>query len=339
MGTLTVGSMFSGYGGLELGIERALDAAVAWHAEIAPPANRVLDARFPGIPNLGDVSRVTWSAVKPVDVIAAGFPCQDVANGGLRRGIAPGTRSGLWSEVVRAIAELRPSFVVIENVRGLTSAPAHRPLESDEVDLGDGSVRPALRALGAVLGDLADLGFDAEWIGLRASDVGAPHGRLRVFLLASPTHAGGEARDQRPRLLPKLETEQRWRRSRDRRPSAPADAGRLGLGADPAPLDADGTLALGDDASRRARSSLVESEYGRAVRRWEARLGRPAPAPALDGRVDPRFVEWMMGLPVGWVTDPELELSSAEQLRLLGNGVVPQQAEQALRLLLARERR
>jgi DNA (cytosine-5)-methyltransferase 1 len=336
--SLTVGSMFSGYGGLELGIERAIDAEAVWNAEIAPPACRVLAARRPEIPNLGDVSRVDWSAVKRPDAIAAGFPCQDVANGGLRRGIAPGTRSGLWSEVVRAIAELRPSLVIIENVRGLTSAPAHRPLEPDEVALGDGPPRPLLRALGAVLGDLADLGFDAEWIGVRASDVGAPHGRLRVFLLATPADAGGEARDLRPRLLTREQAEQRWRRSRDGGPPAPPDAGRLRLGADPAALDDDGPVALGDDASRRARPEVDFGPYARAVRRWEQRLGRPAPAPALDGRVDPRFVEWMMGLPVGWVTDPELELSSAEQLRLLGNGVVPQQAEQALRLLLARGR-
>lgn len=98
-----------------------------------------------------------------------------------------GTRSGLWTEYAKAINELRPDWVVIENVRGLTSASAANDVEPCPWCLGENNEQHALRALGAVLGDLADLGFDAEWTGIRASDVGAPHGRPRIFILAWPS--------------------------------------------------------------------------------------------------------------------------------------------------------
>lgn len=113
-------------------------------------------------------------------------PCQDVSLAGRRRGLKEGTRSGLWSEFARLIDTVRPDWVVIENVRGLLSADAAGDVEPCPWCLGDDGEQHALRALGAVLGDLADLGFDAEWTGLRAADVGAPHGRLRVFILAWP---------------------------------------------------------------------------------------------------------------------------------------------------------
>ncbi|MFL0711641.1 MAG: DNA cytosine methyltransferase [Microcella pacifica] len=130
-----------------------------------------------------------------VDVLAGGFPCQDVSLAGRRKGMAAGTRSGLWSEFAAAIDIIRPSWVVIENVRGLLSAGADSEMEPCPWCLGDETGEHALRALGAVLGDLASLGFDAEWVGVRASDVGDPHGRFRVFILAWPAvrYAGHDA--------------------------------------------------------------------------------------------------------------------------------------------------
>src|SRR5581483_5234646 len=118
-----------------------------------------------------------------------------------RRGIAPGTRSGLWLHVARAVAALRPRLVVIENVRGLLSARAHSHVEPCPGCLGDTGRKPALRALGAVLGDLATIGFDAEWHGLPAAAVGAPHERFRVFVAAFPADPEGEGRqgDRLPR--------------------------------------------------------------------------------------------------------------------------------------------
>lgn len=203
--TLRIGSLFSGYGGLEIGIAQVLDAVPAWHSEIEPGPMRVLEHHWPGVPNLGDVTAVDWCSVEPVEILCGGFPCQDVSLAGLRRGLKPGTRSGLWSHFAAAIDGLRPGLVVIENVRGLLSAEAHSDLEPDSWDLGGPARpdRPALRALGAVLGDLADLGYDAEWFGLRAADAGAPHGRFRVFVLARPAaDPGGEARRLRAGLRP-----------------------------------------------------------------------------------------------------------------------------------------
>ena len=184
--SLKVGSLFSGYGGLDLAVTESFDAEVVWHCEWEDAPSRVLEAHWPNVPNYRDVSKVDWEAVEPVDILTGGFPCQDVSQAGRRAGLKSGTRSGLWSEFAKAISVLRPSYVVIENVRGLTSAKADSDVEycawcMGEAD-GGGSL---MRALGAVLGDLADLGYNAKWTGLRAADAGAPHNRYRIFILAS----------------------------------------------------------------------------------------------------------------------------------------------------------
>lgn len=184
-----IGSLFSGVGGLDLAVEAFFDAETVWHCEFDPEPSKVLAKHWPGVPNHGDITAVDWSTVEPVDILCGGFPCQDLSLAGRRSGMRPGTRSGLWSDFTKAIAALKPSVVVIENVRGLLSGCA----ESDsDVEPCPGCVAgergvahaPRLRALGRVLGDLDRLGFDAEWHGLPASDVGAPHGRFRVFVLA-----------------------------------------------------------------------------------------------------------------------------------------------------------
>jgi DNA (cytosine-5)-methyltransferase 1 len=182
-----IGSLFSGYGGLDLGVQAKLGGAVVWHAEVDPNASRVLAHHWPDVPNLGDITRVDWSQVDPVDVLTGGFPCQDVSSAGKRVGLRPGTRSGLWSQMAYVVSVLRPRLVIAENVRGLLSAPAASDVEPCPWCLGEDTSH-ALRALGAVLGDLADLGYDTAWCGLRASDVGAPHQRFRVFVAATDTH-------------------------------------------------------------------------------------------------------------------------------------------------------
>lgn len=187
MAKLKIGSLFSGYGGLDLGVMEVFDAEVAWHCEWEDAPSAILDAHWPNVPNYRDVSKVDWSAVEPVDILTGGFPCQDVSLAGARRGLKDGTRSGLWSEFAKAIEILKPRWVVIENVRGLLSSPAGGDLEHCSWCLGDEPDEPSLRALGAVLGDLADLGFDAEWQGIRAADAGAPHNRFRIFIVAYPS--------------------------------------------------------------------------------------------------------------------------------------------------------
>jgi DNA (cytosine-5)-methyltransferase 1 len=193
---LTSGELFAGVGGLGMAVDAVFGSRAAWFSQYEPPTkkhpkpsqapSKVLEFRHPGVPNHGDVTAIDWSAVERPNILAGGFPCQDVSLAGRRRGMKNETRSGLWSEFARAIDILRPDWVVIENVRGLLSQGASSDVEPCPWCLGDDPDQHALRALGAVLGDLAELGFDAEWVSLQASDAGAPHGRFRVFILAWP---------------------------------------------------------------------------------------------------------------------------------------------------------
>lgn len=159
-----VGSVCTGYGGLDLGVLAAFGGGrVAWCADPDPHITQILTARMPGVPNLGDVRAIDWAAVEPVDVLTAGFPCQDISAAGKRAGIENGARSGLWADIVAGIRLLRPALVVVENVAALRWK-------------GGGLHR--------VLGDLAEAGYDALWRSVRAADIGGAHRRERVFLLA-----------------------------------------------------------------------------------------------------------------------------------------------------------
>lgn len=186
MSELKIGSLFSGYGGLDLGVMSVLGGKVVWHCEWDDAPSVVLDKHWPGVPNYRDVSMVDFSKVEKVDILTGGFPCQDVSLVGRRAGMSDGTRSGLWSEFARAIKEIRPRLVVIENVRGLLSGKANSTVEHCSTCMGEREPESVLRALGAVLGDLADLGYNARWCGLPASEAGAPHQRFRIFIVAHP---------------------------------------------------------------------------------------------------------------------------------------------------------
>ena len=153
---MKVGSLFSGYGGLDM----AVGGDLAWYSEIEPAACTVLEQLHPDVPNLGDITAVDWSQVEPVDVITGGYPCQPFSNAGKRKGKQD--ERHLWPYVRDAISALRPSLAVLENVRG-------------HLSLG----------LADVIGDLAGLGYDARWGVVRAADAGAPHKRARVFITAT----------------------------------------------------------------------------------------------------------------------------------------------------------
>lgn len=208
--SLRVGSLFSGYGGLDLAVEHVFNAETVWFSDLNEPVARVFAHHWPDAPNLGDITTIDWREVEPVDILTGGFPCQSVSTVGKRAGLAPGAASGLWSHMAAAIEALQPRLVVIENVRGLLSTPAQRTspegadhahrnpgnatpeqdaaatlrdLEPDPWHLGDDAAR-LLRAAGAVLRDLVDLWRDARGVGLPASLVGAPHHRFRIFILA-----------------------------------------------------------------------------------------------------------------------------------------------------------
>ncbi|WP_410171838.1 DNA cytosine methyltransferase [Amycolatopsis heterodermiae] len=210
--------------------------------------------------------------------------------------IKQGSRSGLWLTIAQGVRVLRPGIVVLENVAALRR-----------------------RGLSRVLGDLATLGYDARWTSLRASDAGAPHRRERVFILAYlPDHPAWAAVTDANRQRP-------LRRLREPGVRPPTRSERRGRS------------SHSELATTYPQAAPDWGQYEPAIRRWEAVTGRVAPAPTERGtrgqdRLAPAFVEWLMGLPAGFVTG--LDLPYCAQLKALGNGVVPQQATDALRRLL-----
>jgi DNA (cytosine-5)-methyltransferase 1 len=158
---------FSGTGGFSLGLERAGGFKTRVFCENAAFPRKVLKKHWPAVPIYTDIRRLTKERLEadgllPIDVICGGFPCQDISDLGSRIGIE-GAKSGLWKEMARLIGEIRPRWVIIENVRALRQ-----------------------RGLGTVLQDLAAVGYDAEWETIRASAVGAPHARDRMWIVANP---------------------------------------------------------------------------------------------------------------------------------------------------------
>ena len=170
-------SLFSGIGGLDLAAQWAGIETVAF-CEIEPYAVSVLKRRWPCVPIYNDIRELTADRLREdgignIDIICGGFPCQDVSCAGKRTGFHDSegntTRSGLWAEYARLIGEIKPKWVVAENVRGLLSIPA---------------MGRAGGGFGIVLRDLADLGFNVAFSCYGASDIGAPHQRERVFIIA-----------------------------------------------------------------------------------------------------------------------------------------------------------
>lgn len=411
MSSYTIGSLFSGYGGLDLGVQMALGSGeLAWASDIEPGPKAILKHHHPNVENLGDVTQVDWAQVESVDVIAGGSPCQDLSVAGVRAGMKPGTRSGLWESMFNAIRTIRPHLVVWENVLGALSANAFSLMEQREGRLGNGADRPVLRALGRVLGDLASIGYDAQWASLRASDVGACHRRARVFVVgfphgdrwwldralntARPTVVG-EAEGEnflptptatfswntpenhmckRPgrttvsdlRILVENGLLQTGGRVEERKMFATPAANlgsrgsrhpekqKLGghaVGLDdqcehllPTPTSSqlDGRKSGRFNKGRKSFYDLVEyekfGEFKDAIRVQEQAFGMSAPDPTVIGNtgralLNPAFVEWMMGLPPGHVSSSEIGISRQLQLKALGNGVVPQQAATAIRIM------
>ena len=374
---MRIGSLFSGYGGLDLAVQQVLGGEVAWHVEYDKAPSRILDHHYPGVPNYGDVTKLDFTTVEPVDVITGGYPCQPFSHAGLRKGT--NDERHLWPHVLRAIREMGPRLAILENVRG------HLSLGFD-----------------VVLADLASVGWSARWGVVRASDAGACHQRARLFIVAYPS-SGSLPRPAKQHdglcltrqccgqhvANTKCSGRERGRAAELTRtpadfagdcegnsaPAADASGQRHGQGQDAGMVGRVGTApevigrqtsparsqsgdqgatyvadAKSDEQRESAKPRPIRDEpgdglavnwgdYGPAIVRWERVLGRPAPAPTEPGksgaaRLSPRFVEWMMGLPNGWVTDPAIGISRNDQLKALGNGVVPQQAALALDVLL-----
>ena len=334
---LTIGSLFSGIGGLELGVEHATGGRVLWQVERDEWCREVLAKHWIDAVRYDDVCTV--NGLPRVDIICGGFPCQDVSLAGKRAGFS-GERSSLWREYRRIVADVRPRFVFVENVPGLLTAD-------------DGW------AFGEVLGGLAALGYDAVWDHFRASDMGAPHRRERIFLLAHRDGAAlrGAAGAEPWREVPTL--------ARVAGEAGLADASRVGeresadegvavaargrarveprRGGESPVGDADGQrraernrAAVAERAELRGAGGAVGSD-GRGGSL--ARVGLPADG--LPRRLDDH--RWPAGRgEAQHLGEPPRTAAGvpmrAAQLKALGNAVVPQCAALAWRVLSARVR-
>lgn len=182
--TLTLCSLFTGYGGLERGISLAFNEPIVtrYISDIEPGPQMLEQVRFPDATQLGDITQVDFSQLDRCDIVAGGSPCTDISIAGKQQGMFAGTRSGLWSFQADAIGSMHPKYVVWENVAAAVSAPA-------ATRFSDPHIPVSMRALGRVLLDLYSLGYDAKWVTLTAAQAGAPHHRARIFLLATPREA------------------------------------------------------------------------------------------------------------------------------------------------------
>ena len=290
-GQMKILSLCSGYGGLDMAVEEHFSAKTAYWSDVDKTACAVMAARFPNAQPIGDLTTLDLTMMH-ADVVTAGYPCQPFSNAGNRLGEKDGRH--LWPYIRNTISVLRPRHVVLENVAG-------------HLSLGAASV----------VGDLAALGYDAKWTVIRASDVGAPHQRKRWFCVAADSDSASS---------------ETW--SNSRRDSEQPRQEPLGHSLPTTNTNSEGLEGFGRQHELREASEKKPFSWGcydSAIRRWERFLGRPAPLPVVDNRLSAVFVEWMMGLEEGHVTDIAPSRAKAQAGR--GNGVVPQQAKRALELL------
>jgi len=254
-----------------MAVEAYFDAEMVWCAENDKYASKLIEQRF-NKQNYGDIKQIDWDTVEAIDILTAGYPCQPFSHAGQRKG--KDDKRHIWPDIIKAISVLQPKIVILENVRG------HLSLGFKEV-----------------LADLTEIGYDARWQIVRASDVGAPHNRARLFIIAHPISSG---------------LSESWFGGFTKKNIEFKNISFV-------TNSISERLQRGRSKTRRYRSSCD--------------LSKQTVPSTLDqlGRLNPTFVEYIMGLPIGWVTD--LELSRTQQLKILGNGVVPQQAYHALEIL------
>ncbi len=333
----TFGSLFAGIGGIDLGLERA-GWECQWQVENDPYCTKVLEKHWPDVQRFGDLKEVT--ELPPVDLIAGGFPCQPVSHAGKRKGEAD--ERWLWPEFARIIRLVRPPLVLVENVPGLLS-----------------------RGMGAVLGDLAALGYDAEWESLPAAAFGAPHLRYRVFIVGyRNTNRVGEdsirgvQKGEKTNASGDGEVADAQCPGRDRLHERQqsghmeADIGRSGTDGPGGAAAKDHCGGVQGEGAERSEEDVAHPERTRSQERKAQRenVGEEREAVERDGSAifgeKPRRCDWWTVEPtLGLLADefsPELDLAGMEdrpvrvargvpervgQLKGLGNAVVPIVAE------------
>jgi DNA (cytosine-5)-methyltransferase 1 len=335
---VNVGSLFSGIGGFELGFERA-GMRVSWQVEQDAYCRAVLARHFPDAARFEDVREVGSEDLDPVDLICGGFPCQDLSSAGRGAGI-DGARSGLWSEFARIVCELRPSYVVVENVPALLTGKGKRWNRAP---------------VGRVLGDLAEAGYDAEWACLSAREFGAPHLRKRVWIVAYPARdaEAGAAEEPRPERQRAGAGGERSRAADLADPDAQRQSGRAGeLGSPGGGELENGRRAGGEnlaDADKRGRPGRAATARGGGARGAspdadgpgrKARGADRRPTgrrPTGRGTSMPPCAGW-------WAAEPAVGRvahgvpNRVDRLAALGNALVPQIAEWIGRRILDFER-
>jgi len=312
---MTVGSLFSGVGGLDLGLQRA-GMRIRFQVEIDPFCRKVLEKHWPEVKRYGDIRELTGAELEPVDLICGGFPCQPVSLAGRRK--AQSDERWLWPDFIRIVRILRPRFVLVENTPGLTSAG----VEQDE----DGEwIEARGLALGEVLGDLAASGYDAEWDCIPASAFGANHLRYRVWIVAyaqerrwRARRAGGfdpSGEGEREQTLSDADVEEIRRRGR----TGQQREGRRTEPADSYPR----ILADADITGLQERQEQVMLEQLASAQRSAPNADGEPLVPAAIARgerhawtAEPGVVRMVHGVP-----------NRVDRIRALGNAVVPQIAE------------
>ena len=299
---LTVGSLFSGIGGLDLGLERA-GMRVIWQSEIDPYACRVLRKHWPEVPNHGNIKEINWAEVERPDVLCGGYPCQPFSTAGKRQGEADPRH--LWPWVREAISQLRPRYAILENVRG-------------HLSLGGLTV----------IGELASIGYDAEWRIVSAASVGANHRRDRIIIVASPTGKRLE------KCEPETQQVQRASGNGQRTRDMAYPNGERPHRAEVNSAET-GEQALGELARRGSDVADTTSDRRRGIgsleQSRETVFGRTDYLRGENG-----FTGWQW-----WETEPDVGRVAhgvpfrVDRLRGLGNAVVPQVAEVIGRLVMA----
>tara|TARA_R110002074_G_scaffold39995_1_gene107226 strand:- start:339 stop:1316 length:978 start_codon:yes stop_codon:yes gene_type:complete len=319
------GSFCTGYGGLDMAVEHFYDAETVWHSEIDKHCSQLLK-KHGYENNLGDLTEINWDDVEPVDIMSAGFPCQPFSHAGNRKG--NNDERAIFQWIADGISVLRPGVVVLENVAGILT-------------LGGTSV----------IGALTEIGYDARWGLVRASDVGTCHRRERWFCIAFDSTSDRRSLRQTGKIhksksrpvngsnrvpVPNTVGAQSQRhgvstiRSSQRNFKPTCDIANVTDTAGVGLQELRPERGLGETETETRRLSSFGA-YEPAVRRWEQTLGRTAPVPVDERGINNSFVEWMMGLPENHVCNQGLTRTA--ELKMLGNGVVPQQALLALALL------
>ena len=311
--TLTVGSLFSGIGGLDLGLERA-GMEVIWQSEIDPYCNKVLKKHWPEVINHGNIKDINWGTVQRPDIVCGGYPCQPFSTAGKRKGTDDPRH--LWPWVRDAISALQPKYAILENVRG---------------HLSMGGLQ--------VIGELAQIGYDAEWRVVSAAGMGAPHRRDRIIIVAHPSELLCNGSDNNARIS-----------VGSKAISELKDSGGSARMANSNSQGSQGSCRVQESKTQLGGLDLFGTNKGRSsidgvsndVSEWDGEYRLPRNTPTQggiwrnNGRRKEAYDGWQW-----WESEPDVGRvaygisNRVDRLRGLGNAVVPQVAEYIGRLVMA----